>query len=610
MFLVRNVSIFGVPVYAALWHQRPTGVTLRFLGLHDRFSGHCTDPILSACGEDLFKKRAMLAASVAAVIMLLILPLAADASQSQSDTVVGVTGVVQDGAGTPIHAATVRAEDANSGIATSVLTDQQGRFTIPHLRPVEHVITASKMGYESATLSGAVRSDMNLSLELTSLPVIPLAQMRDSDIIKYMPDDDPERTALGVGPRVPTAKQSDKSLVRNSCVRCHSLAKAVIQHGYTRGEWDEILTRMQGHPIGSASGYNFVGSPEVKSRMLDYLTTYFGPGNDVAAEMERKAAEGYREESPLGHGVVYTEWKIPTPIAMPHTAVPDNKGRVWITLWAVGKIASLDVKTGEFVEYSVKKSGGNPHGITVGPDGVVWYTIDGDLGRLDPATGTVEEFTPPPEAPVGLAIQVARDGMVWFSAPGGLGGFDPKTREFRKVVAEKGMGSPYALIQSNKNEDVFWICVEGENRAGFVNIRTGEAKILHTRSQGPKRPRVDSTGRVWFGYYEGGALGTIDPEAMELTEYDLGYRASAYAVHVDDEDYVWVASFERSSLIRFDPRTEEMLEYPWASPRGIVRDIWPDAEGNMWFVHFAYTHNSVVRVERPTTGSHSTQSRR
>jgi streptogramin lyase len=547
---------------------------------------------------DLLRNASLFgSARVMGVIMLLILPLATYASDSRSDAVADIGGVVQDDEGAPIHAATVRAEDANSGIATSVLTDHQGRFTIPHLRPVKHLITASKMGYEAATTSDAVPSDRSLSFELASLPVIPLAQMRDSDIIKYMPDDDPEGTALGVA-HVPILKQSDKSLVRNSCVRCHSLAKAVIQHRYTRGEWDGVLTRMQGHPVGSASGYNFVGGPEVKSRMLDYLTTYFGPGNTVAAEMERKAAEGYREENPLGHGVVYTEWKIPTPIAMPHTAVPDKRGRVWITLWAVGKIASLDVETGEFVEYPVKKRGGNPHGITVGPDGVVWYTIDGDLGRLDPATGTVEEFTPPPEAPVGLAIQVARNGMVWYSAPGGLGGFDPNTRQFRKVVAEKGMGSPYALIQSNQNEDVFWICVEGENRAGFVNIRTGEANILHTRSQGPKRPRVDSTGRVWFGYYEGGALGTIDPETMELTEYDLGYRASAYAVHVDDEDYVWASSFERSSLIRFDPRTEEMLEHPWASPRGIVRDIWPDADGNMWFVHFAYTHNSVVRVER------------
>ena len=37
------------------------------------------------------------------------------------------------------------------------------------------------------------------------------------------------------------------------------------------------------------------------------------------------------------------------------------------------------------------------------------------------------------------------------------------------------------------------------------------------------------------------------------------------------------------SFIRFDPETQEIVEYPL--PLGsIIRDIWPDQEGRMWFI--------------------------
>ena len=86
---------------------------------------------------------------------------------------------------------------------------------------------------------------------------------------------------------------------------------------------------------------------------------------------------------------------------------------------------------------------------------------------------------------------------------------------------------------------------------------------------------------------------------MTLKDFVLPYRGSAYAIHVDDRDQVWVASYERGSMIQLDPDTGKMTEYPWPSPGGIVRDIWPDEHGDMWFVFFGWTHNTVVKVERP-----------
>jgi len=68
-----------------------------------------------------------------------------------------------------------------------------------------------------------------------------------------------------------------------------------------------------------------------------------------------------------------------------------------------------------------------------------------------------------------------------------------------------------------------------------------------------------------------------------MIEYDLPYRGSAYCLNIDEDGFVWVASFERDSLIRFDPETEAMVEYPLPGVGVIIRDIWPDKEGRMWF---------------------------
>jgi virginiamycin B lyase len=511
-------------------------------------------------------------------------------------------GSVRDSAGLPLKAALVSAHRAGAPETTIVISDSDGKFRIPNPIPGRYEIEIGKPGYSRAVLKSSIPSAHELRVRLRALPVVPLAALRDSDLIRYMPDDDPARTAHGGGGGVHVAlsEQSAKTLVRDRCVRCHSLA-LVLRQGRSREEWEALVTRMGTYPIGATNpvGYALTGKPELRKRIIDYLAKYVGPDTTVATDIERAAARGYREEVPLGAGVVYTEWKLPTPMAMGHTAVPDRRGHVWITEYAANAIARFDIDTGSFVEYPVKKPHGNPHGINVGADGVVWYTIDGDLGRIDPRTDTVEEFRPPEDQPVGLNVIIARDGAVWYATPGGAGRFDPVTHEFSKVVAEPGMGSPYALIQSRDNEDVLWFCVEDQDKVGFVNVKTGQSKIWHTALPGPKRPRVDSRGRIWFGYYEGGAVGMIDPRTMELVDVPLPYRGSAYAIHVDDRDDVWVASYERGSLIRIDAESRSLTEYPWPSPGGIVRDIWPDADGNLWFVHFAWTHNVLVRAERP-----------
>ncbi len=91
----------------------------------------------------------------------------------------------------------------------------------------------------------------------------------------------------------------------------------------------------------------------------------------------------------------------------------------------------------------------------------------------------------------------------------------------------------------------------------------------------------------------------FDPSSKQFTMYDLPYPSSPYSLYVDArpgvKGYVWVGNHDRDSLIRFDPDTEEMIEYPLPGLQTQLRDIWPDAEGRLWFTQ--YGRNKVTSVE-------------
>src|SRR6266511_4158700 len=77
-------------------------------------------------------------------------------------------------------------------------------------------------------------------------------------------------------------------------------------------------------------------------------------------------------------------------------------------------------------------TGGGPHDVAVGADGIAWYTAQrsGQRGRVDPRTREVKRW-PLPEARsyVNLnTLTFAKRGRVWFTRQNGVyGRLDPKS---------------------------------------------------------------------------------------------------------------------------------------------------------------------------------------
>jgi virginiamycin B lyase len=104
------------------------------------------------------------------------------------------------------------------------------------------------------------------------------------------------------------------------------------------------------------------------------------------------------------------------------TAGPD--GALWFTECALqqtgnctanGKIGRITAG-GIITEFRVQTKNSNPAGITVGPDGNLWFTLrlGNTIGRITPA-GVITEFAIPTANSRSEGITAGPDGNVWFA---------------------------------------------------------------------------------------------------------------------------------------------------------------------------------------------------
>ncbi len=157
----------------------------------------------------------------------------------------------------------------------------------------------------------------------------------------------------------------------------------------------------------------------------------------------------------------------------PHTLRFDQKGICWYTDAATNSVFRLDPESLKISQYKLLQAGqainapGDkggqgvvPYGMSIAPDGMVWYTKLNmhRVGRINPATGEITEWKPPVVGP--RRLEVAPNGIVWIPGcgSGDFCKFNPKTNEW-KVYPLPGDGNefPYALSVHPKTGDV-WIC--------------------------------------------------------------------------------------------------------------------------------------------------------
>jgi len=108
---------------------------------------------------------------------------------------------------------------------------------------------------------------------------------------------------------------------------------------------------------------------------------------------------------------------------------------------------------------------------------------------------------------------------------------------------------------------------------------------------------------LWFTEYNVGKIGSFDPKTKAMREYDTNSPSSGpYAIWVDIYDNVWFSMTRSYKVGKIEARGgfDKMVlnEYDLPTPRTIIRFIYADHEGKIWFPN---NNNNKIGVIIPST---------
>jgi streptogramin lyase len=254
--------------------------------------------------------------------------------------------------------------------------------------------------------------------------------------------------------------------------------------------------------------------------------------------------------------------------------------------------------SGEVTEFKVPAVG-----ITVGPDGNLWFTSGGQIGRMSPDGATLALF-PLQFGKAAVGIVSGPDGNLWFTESDhyeipGPGGPPPWPADLGRVTPGGAMTEypllwPFAASIVVGPDGTLWFT---QNPLGRATLQGLQSAITTTPAiSRPASLTLEPDGNVWFtGPFADSStsyVGKITP-AGAVTQYSLP-TANAYPVDIvaGPDGNLWFTEMKANKIGRITPQgviTEFPVPTPDAQPAAIC--VGPD--GNIWF-----TESNAAKVGR------------
>ncbi len=158
---------------------------------------------------------------------------------------------------------------------------------------------------------------------------------------------------------------------------------------------------------------------------------------------------------------------------------------------------------------------GDGYAMTVDADGTPWVTQIGHgiILRLDPDTGEWTSYRTP-EIVSARGIDHDADGNIWVGDFFGhkLMMLDPKTGKFSFYQPPNPYGTPYGITIDRKRGQIWYGDTHPNNVTRFdIKTKTFAEYPLATANAAVRFLGVDPKGRAWFGGFQNGIFGVVDP---------------------------------------------------------------------------------------------------
>ncbi|MCZ6830617.1 MAG: hypothetical protein O7F73_13710, partial [Gammaproteobacteria bacterium] len=499
----------------------------------------------------------------------------------------------------PLPGVLVRLTDTSSGISESVYSNPHGHYSLATRLKGELDLRLRTPYFRDATASITLAADSALEKNLA------MVAMTDADEIS---DSLPAAYHFGNLPfEIGDDADFSRLQFQRDCLSCHQLGNPFSRVSRSPESWAQTIHRMHLY-LGNFDMKLRDARSEILSKGFDGKPISVRPEFPLDASMANIKIYEYRlDQAGVPHdaifnpddGLLYTVDQ-----RLDHMAITDP---------ATGQTEYVLQEGGEAMSYRAGFSAANPvigefnpgarhgpHSLARGLDGKYYVTNTGSrsIGVFNPKTREWEAshlMDASTKAVYPHTIRVDARGMVWFTLTGSeqVGRLDPETGEFtilalptHKPHGIAGTTQPYG-IDVNPIDGTIWYGRLFADKIGQINPDTLEVTEYDSPIRGPRRMHFDKKGVLWVTGYSEGNLARIEPKGFvtkvyTMPEFAPGYRPAPYAlgVHPDTQD-IWINENMTDRIYRFIPAEERFIVYPVPLSGTYTRDMTFTGDGKV-----------------------------
>ena len=283
-----------------------------------------------------------------------------------------------------------------------------------------------------------------------------------------------------------------------------------------------------------------------------------------------------------------------SPDAQPHNITAGPDGNLWFTEPSAGRIGRI-TPAGVITEFSAGISpNASPRGITSGPDGNLWFTeVSGHrIGRIT-LDGVVTEFSvgiSPNSYPDG--ITAGPDGNLWFAEGANRVGRITPAGVITEFSAGISSGAGLSDITTGPDGNL-WFTESNAHRIGRITPGgvVTEFSDNSTAGAGPYGVTAGPDGNLWFLQSPflnrpgtRGWIGRISPLGV-ITYFYAGISPDAYLgrIMAGPDGNLWFTEGSKSQIGRITPAGVITEFGAGLSPNAWPYGITSGPDGNLWF---------------------------
>ena len=404
------------------------------------------------------------------------------------------------------------------------------------------------------------------------------------------------------------------------CTSCHTYER-IAKSTYNADEFIKVLQRMATYAPGTTP---LEPHKRKETRAVD------GPGAVAPARGIPRQHQPERVETwdyPLktlprlkgrSTKVVFTEYDLPRPTAMPHDVILDGEGMAWYTDFGHQYLGKLDPKTGKVTEYTVPTLKADyPPGmldIEIDKKGDLWIgmMLQAGIAKFDRKAETFTMYPLPQDINnpasqqamvMPLSSDVGRQGLDEQRRHSGRASARARHHEVRDfcAVQEHAANRRAAAstgIKADSKNNLFFMDFSSEF-IGRIDAKTGQTTFFKTPTPNSIRGAAasDPQDRLWFTEYRAEKIAMFDTKTDRFTEWSVPAYSWPYDVMPDKNGELWTAGMSNDRVVRLDPKSGQVTEYQF--PRNTnVRRVWVDNSTTPVTFWVGGNHSaSIVKVE-------------